>query len=50
MLSPLLKPLEVREANMKPSPYKVCVLGLWVTQEALGPKLVELSNALESGR
>jgi len=49
-LHALYMPLEVREANMKPSPYKVCVLGLWVTQEALGPKLVELANALESGR
>jgi len=49
-LHALYMPLEVREANMKPSPYKVCVLGLWVTQEAHGPKLVELANALESGR
>lgn len=49
-LHALYMPLEVREANMKPSPYKVCVLGLWVTQEAQGPKLVEVANALESGR
>lgn len=49
-LHALYMPLEVREANMKPSPYKVCVLGLWVAQEAQGPKLVELATALESGR
>lgn len=44
------KPLEVREANIKPSDYKVCVLGLWVAQEADGRRLVELTDALESGR
>jgi len=49
-LHALYMPLEVREANMKPNPYKVCVLGLWVTQEAHGRELVELANALESGR
>jgi len=44
------KPLEVREAKIKSSDYKVCVLGLWATQEAQGRRLVELTNALESGR
>lgn len=44
------KPLEVREANVKASKHKVCVLGLWAAQEAEGRRLVELADALESGR
>lgn len=44
------KPLEVREGNVKSSNYKVCVLGLWAAQEAEGKRLVELADALESGR
>lgn len=44
------KPLEVREGNVKPTDYKVCVLGLWAAQEAQGRRLVELADALESGR
>lgn len=47
---PLPQPLEVREASVKPSQYKVCVLGLWVDQEAQGKELVDLVSALESGR
>lgn len=35
---------------MKPGDYKVCVLGLWAAQEAEGRRLVELVEALESGR
>lgn len=46
----LQKPLEVREANVKASNHKVCVLGLWAAQEAAGRRLVELADALESGR
>lgn len=46
----LQKPLEVREANVKASNHKVCVLGLWAAQEAEGRRLVELADALESGR
>ncbi|KAF7665093.1 hypothetical protein LDENG_00155900 [Lucifuga dentata] len=49
-LHALYMPLEVREANIKPTQYKACVLGLWVAQEAQGRKLVELADALESGR
>ncbi|KAM3867647.1 putative aminopeptidase W07G4.4 [Diretmus argenteus] len=49
-LHALYMPLEVREANLKPTPYKVCVLGLWVAQQAQGQNLVDLANALESGR
>lgn len=49
-LHALYMPLEVREGNVKPTEYKVCVLGLWATQEAQGRKLVELADALESGR
>lgn len=49
-LSLLQKPLEVREANVKASNHKVCVLGLWAAQEAEGRRLVELADALESGR
>lgn len=49
-LHALYMPLEVRESNVKNSEYKVCVLGLWAAEEAQGEKLVELANALESGR
>ncbi|XP_038133133.1 putative aminopeptidase W07G4.4 [Cyprinodon tularosa] len=49
-LHALYMPLEVREANDKTSDHKVCVLGLWAAQEAEGRRLVELANALESGR
>ncbi|XP_061585434.1 putative aminopeptidase W07G4.4 [Cololabis saira] len=49
-LHALYMPLEVREAKVKSSDYKVCVLGLWAAQEAEGKRLVELANALESGR
>uniref|UniRef100_A0A8C8EM81 Cytosol aminopeptidase domain-containing protein n=1 Tax=Oncorhynchus tshawytscha TaxID=74940 RepID=A0A8C8EM81_ONCTS len=49
-LHALYMPLEVREASVKPSQYKVCVLGLWVDQEAQGKELVNLASALESGR
>ncbi|XP_076005521.1 putative aminopeptidase W07G4.4 [Genypterus blacodes] len=49
-LHALYMPLEVREANIKPSQYKACVLGLWVAKEAQGPRLVELAHAMESGR
>lgn len=47
---PPRKPLEVREANIKPTEYKACVLGLWTPQQAEGKRLVELAEALESGR
>ncbi|XP_056275560.1 putative aminopeptidase W07G4.4 [Pseudoliparis swirei] len=47
-LHALYMPLEVREASVKPT--KVCVLGLWASQEAEGRRLVELAEALESGR
>ncbi|XP_014849435.1 PREDICTED: putative aminopeptidase W07G4.4 [Poecilia mexicana] len=49
-LHALYMPLEVREANIKSSVHKVCILGLWAAQEAEGRRLVELANALESGR
>lgn len=49
-LHALYMPLEVREANVKASNHKVCVLGLWAAQEAAGRRLVELADALESGR
>ncbi|CAB1319920.1 unnamed protein product [Coregonus sp. 'balchen'] len=49
-LHALYMPLEVREVSVKPSQYKVCVLGLWVDQEAQGKELVDLASALESGR
>ncbi|XP_029572571.1 putative aminopeptidase W07G4.4 [Salmo trutta] len=49
-LHALYMPLEVREVSVKPSQYKVCVLGLWVDQEAQGKELVDLVSALESGR
>lgn len=47
---PPQKPLEVREGNVKPTDYKVCVLGLWAAQEAEGKGLAKLADALESGR
>lgn len=40
----------MREGNVKPTDYKVCVLGLWAAQEAEGKTLVKLADALESGR
>ncbi|KAM6965061.1 putative aminopeptidase W07G4.4 [Aplochiton taeniatus] len=49
-LHALYMPLEVREANLKSSPYKVCVLGLWVSDDAQGKRLVDVAHALESGR
>ncbi|XP_061623612.1 putative aminopeptidase W07G4.4 [Phyllopteryx taeniolatus] len=49
-LHALYMPLEVREANIKSSNYKVCVLGLWVANESQGQRLVDLASALESGR
>ncbi|XP_076587257.1 putative aminopeptidase W07G4.4 [Chaetodon auriga] len=49
-LQALYMPLEVREANVNPTNYKVCVLGLWTAQEAEGQTLVKLADALESGR
>uniref|UniRef100_A0A3Q3FI52 Zgc:152830 n=1 Tax=Labrus bergylta TaxID=56723 RepID=A0A3Q3FI52_9LABR len=49
-LQALYMPLEVREAKVKPSDQKVCVLGLWAAQEAEGKRLMELADALESGR
>uniref|UniRef100_A0A8C3A3X3 Zgc:152830 n=1 Tax=Cyclopterus lumpus TaxID=8103 RepID=A0A8C3A3X3_CYCLU len=49
-LHALYMPLEVREGNVKLTHYKVCVLGLWAAQEAQGRRLVELAEALESGR
>ncbi|KAL3975599.1 lysosomal-associated transmembrane protein [Sarotherodon galilaeus] len=49
-LHALYMPLEVRESNVKKNDHKVCVLGLWAAEEARGTKLVELANALESGR
>uniref|UniRef100_A0A3Q1J7X1 Cytosol aminopeptidase domain-containing protein n=1 Tax=Anabas testudineus TaxID=64144 RepID=A0A3Q1J7X1_ANATE len=49
-LHTLYVPLEVREGNVKPTNYKVCVLGLWAPQDAQGRRLVELAEALESGR
>uniref|UniRef100_A0A8C6TCH5 Zgc:152830 n=1 Tax=Neogobius melanostomus TaxID=47308 RepID=A0A8C6TCH5_9GOBI len=49
-LHALYMPLEVRESNTKPSDYKVCVLGMWAAQEAEGKKLMQLADALESGR
>uniref|UniRef100_A0A4W6C8E0 Zgc:152830 n=1 Tax=Lates calcarifer TaxID=8187 RepID=A0A4W6C8E0_LATCA len=49
-LHALYMPLEVREGKVKSSDYKVCVLGLWAAHEAQGKRLVELAEALESGR
>uniref|UniRef100_A0A3B4TEB8 Zgc:152830 n=1 Tax=Seriola dumerili TaxID=41447 RepID=A0A3B4TEB8_SERDU len=47
-LQALYMPLEVREGNVKPTDFKVCVLGLWAAQEAQGRRLVELADALEN--
>ncbi|XP_056157971.1 putative aminopeptidase W07G4.4, partial [Lampris incognitus] len=49
-LQALYMPIEVREAKVKPTQYKVCVLGLWVPHEPLGQRLVDMASALESGR
>ncbi|XP_034726970.1 putative aminopeptidase W07G4.4 [Etheostoma cragini] len=49
-LHALYMPLEVREGNVKPTDYKVCVLGLWAAEKAQGQRLVEITEALESGR
>ncbi|KAJ0068084.1 hypothetical protein NL108_015561 [Boleophthalmus pectinirostris] len=49
-LHALYMPLEVRESNTKPSDYKACVLGLWVPDDSEGKKLVQLAEAMESGR
>ncbi|TWW60131.1 putative aminopeptidase W07G4.4 [Takifugu flavidus] len=49
-LQALYMPLEIREAHIKSSEYKVCVLGLWAAQEKEGKSLVKLADALESGR
>ncbi|XP_077456503.1 putative aminopeptidase W07G4.4 [Stigmatopora argus] len=49
-LHALYTPLEVREANIKSSNRKVCVLGLWVARESQGQTLADLAGALESGR
>ncbi|KAM9391875.1 putative aminopeptidase W07G4.4 [Pholidichthys leucotaenia] len=49
-LHALYMPLEVREAKVKSTDCKVCVLGLWAAQEVEGQRLVELAKALESGR
>lgn len=46
----LRKPLEVREAGVYPTDYKVGVLGLWGAQEEAGKKFLKLTDALESGR
>lgn len=47
-LQALYLPLELRE--VKTSPHKVAVLGVWVNKRERGNKLVELATALESGR
>lgn len=44
----MLKPLELRE--VKPSPYKVAVLGVWAKDRTRGERITELAAALESGR
>ncbi|CAJ1069121.1 putative aminopeptidase W07G4.4 [Xyrichtys novacula] len=49
-LQALYMPLEVRETKVKPADWKVCVLGLWASKGPEGRKLVELAEALESGR
>ncbi|XP_070690469.1 putative aminopeptidase W07G4.4 [Pempheris klunzingeri] len=49
-LHALYMPLEVREAHISSSKYKVCALGLWAAEEAEGQRLVKLADALESGR
>lgn len=44
----LYVPLEVREH--KSSPHKVATLGIWVKNKEQGDGIIELANALESGR
>lgn len=44
----LLKPLELRE--VKSSPHKVKILGVWVKDKTQGERVIELATALESGR
>lgn len=48
VMSFVCKPLELRE--VKSSPYKVAVLGVWVKDKAQGDHIIELATALESGR
>ncbi|XP_012685881.1 putative aminopeptidase W07G4.4 [Clupea harengus] len=47
-LQALYLPLELRE--VKPSPHKVAVLGVWMADRKQGKDLVDLATALESGR
>ncbi|XP_030621940.1 putative aminopeptidase W07G4.4 [Chanos chanos] len=47
-LHALYMPLEIRE--VKPSPHKVAVLGVWAKDESQGKEIKELASALESGR
>ncbi|XP_036434331.1 putative aminopeptidase W07G4.4 [Colossoma macropomum] len=47
-LQVLYMPLELRE--VKTSPHKVAVLGVWVTEQTQGEQITELASALESGR
>ncbi|MCI4381247.1 hypothetical protein PGIGA_G00249270 [Pangasianodon gigas] len=47
-LHALYLPLELRE--VKPSPHKVAVLGVWVKDKTEGEQITELATALESGR
>uniref|UniRef100_A0AAR2JQJ7 Cytosol aminopeptidase domain-containing protein n=1 Tax=Pygocentrus nattereri TaxID=42514 RepID=A0AAR2JQJ7_PYGNA len=47
-LQVLYMPLELRE--VKPSPHKVAVLGVWVKEQSQGEQVTELTSALESGR
>uniref|UniRef100_A0A3B1IP95 Zgc:152830 n=1 Tax=Astyanax mexicanus TaxID=7994 RepID=A0A3B1IP95_ASTMX len=47
-LQVLYMPLEIRE--VKSSPNKVKVLGVWVKEQAQGQRITELASALESGR
>lgn len=44
----LFQPLELRE--VRNSPHKVAVLGVWASDRERGNKLIELATALESGR
>ncbi|XP_062398685.1 putative aminopeptidase W07G4.4 [Sardina pilchardus] len=47
-LQALYLPLELRD--VKPSPHKVAVLGVWMNDAQKGKELVDLATALESGR
>ncbi|XP_041955918.1 putative aminopeptidase W07G4.4 [Alosa sapidissima] len=47
-LQALYLPLELRD--VKPSPHKVAVLGVWMNDPQKGKQLVDLATALESGR